>query len=126
MYRWIYLALGGGFALAFSVLVLPPLLSSRDIPGAFAAGFVNPYASGYALDAILCWCLLATWVIQEAREDGIRHGWIALLLGIAPGVATGLAAYLLMRAPQLRAACVNPTRPEACPASTPTCTEHRP
>lgn len=95
--------LGGGFALGFCLIVMPPLLADPDIVGAFAAGFVNPYASGYALDAILCWCVLAVWVIYEARNDGIRHGWVALLLGVAPGVATGFAVYLLLRLRQLPA-----------------------
>jgi len=89
--------LGLGFALAFCVLVVPPLLRDGDVLGAFAAGFVNPYAAGYALDAILSWCVLATWVIYEANTRGIRHGWVALLLGIVPGVATGFAGYLLLR-----------------------------
>lgn len=89
--------LGLGFALAFTLLVVPALLRDGDVVGAFAAGFVNPYASGYALDAILCWCVLAVWVLYEAKTLGIRHGWIALLLGVAPGVATGFAAYLLLR-----------------------------
>ncbi|HSW14178.1 MAG TPA: DUF2834 domain-containing protein [Solimonas sp.] len=89
--------LGLGFALAFLVVVMPAVLRDGDIVGGFAAGFVNPYASGYALDAILCWCVLAAWVAYEAKTLGIRHGWITLLLGIAPGVATGFAAYLLLR-----------------------------
>ena len=89
--------LGAGFALAFCLIVIPPLLANPDIVGAFAAGFVNPYSSGYSLDVITCWCVLAAWVAYEARNDGIRHGWIALLLGIVPGVATGFAVYLLLR-----------------------------
>ena len=93
--------LGAGFALAFCVIVIPPLLANPDIVGAFAAGFVNPYSSGYLLDVITCWCVLAAWVVYEARTEGIRHGWIALLLGIVPGVATGFAVYLLLRLRQL-------------------------
>lgn len=101
MYRFLYMALGAAFAIAFGLMVVPALLESGDIVGAFAAGFVNPYASGYALDAILCWCILAVWVVQEAREHHVRHGWVALLLGVAPGVATGFAIYLLIRERQL-------------------------
>lgn len=102
MYRFLYLALASVFAIAFGLVVLPALIASPDIIGAFAAGFVNPFSSGYALDAILCWCVLAVWVTQEARERGVRHGWIALALGVVPGVATGFALYLLMREPQLK------------------------
>ena len=97
LFKALVLLIGLGFAAAFAVLVLPPLLQNPDVLGAFAAGFVNPYASGYALDAICCWALLTVWVIHEARTEGVRHGWIAVLLGIAPGVATGFAAYLLLR-----------------------------
>lgn len=102
MYRMLYMLLAASFAIAFAVMVAPPLLASGDIPGAFADGFVNPYASGYALDAIICWCVLAVWVVQEAKQHHVRHGWIALVLGIAPGVATGFAVYLLMRERQLK------------------------
>lgn len=103
IFRYALWVLGLGFAGAFSLIVLPPLLEKPDVLGAFAAGFVNPYASGYALDAIFCWLVLAAWVIHEARTAHIRHGWVALLLGIAPGVATGFAAYLLLRLHQQRA-----------------------
>ena len=89
--------LGIGFALAFAGFVMPAFLAKPDVLGAFAGGFVNPFASGYALDTIVCWLILAAWVIHERTTAGIRHGWIALLLGIVPGVATGLAVYLLMR-----------------------------
>jgi hypothetical protein len=96
-FRILLWLLAVGFAAAFCVIVGPPLLAQPDVVGAFAAGFVNPYASGYALDAIMSWCVLALWVAYEAKTAGIRHGWVALLLGVVPGVATGFAVYLLMR-----------------------------
>lgn len=92
--------LGGGFAAAFALVVGPALIENPDVIAAFAAGFVNPFASGYALDAILCWLILAVWVMHERASRGIRHGWIALVLGVVPGVATGLALYLVMRLQQ--------------------------
>lgn len=95
--------LGATFAAIFAVLCIPPLLENPDIVAAAMAGFVNPFSSGYALDAIFCWLVLAVWVIHEARTLGIRHGWVALVLGAVPGVATGFALYLLMRARQLGA-----------------------
>jgi hypothetical protein len=100
LFRALLVLFGGGFAVAFVLIVLPPLLREADVIAAFAAGFVNPYATGYALDAILCWCVLAVWVIHEARSAGVRHGWLALVLGIVPGVATGFAVYLLLRLQQ--------------------------
>lgn len=96
-FRALIAVIGSLFALAFALLVVPPLLESRDVVGAFAAGFVNPYAAGYALDTICCWCVLTVWVIHEARAKGIRHGWLAVVLGVVPGVATGFAVYLLLR-----------------------------
>lgn len=97
MYRLLLLILGAGFALAFFVVCVPPMISNPDIIGAAMAGFVNPYASGYALDAIFCWLVLSVWVAYEAKTSGIRHGWVAVVLGVAPGVATGFAFYLLLR-----------------------------
>ncbi|HEY1076504.1 MAG TPA: DUF2834 domain-containing protein [Fontimonas sp.] len=102
-FKFLLVVLGAGFAVAFAVMVVPPLLASGDVVGAFAAGFVNPYSSGYALDAIMCWCVLAIWVLYERSTLGLRHGWVALLLGVVPGVATGFAFYLLLRTRQLGA-----------------------
>ena len=96
-YRALLLALALGFAVAFAVMVLPAALRETDITRFVTDGFVNPYGSGYSLDTILCWCVLAVWVIREARTMGVRHGWLALLLGLVPGVATGFAVYLLLR-----------------------------
>lgn len=92
-----------GFSIAFIGVCIPPLLHDRDIVGAFAAGFVNPYSSGYALDALSCWLVLAAWVLYEAKNSGVRGGWVALLLGVAPGVAAGFAFYLLLRMKQQKA-----------------------
>ena len=92
-----------GFTLAFAWLCGPPLLANPDIVGAFGAGFVNPFSSGYAMDAITTWCVLAAWVAYEARVRGVRHGWVALVLGVVPGVAVGLASYLLLRMKQDKA-----------------------
>lgn len=59
------------FTLYFSVVVVPPLIRNPDILGAFAAGFVNPYASGYSTDVIVCWFVLCMWVIYEASALSI-------------------------------------------------------
>lgn len=96
-FKVIVMAIGVVFTLFFFGVVVPPLIRHPDIVGAFGAGFVNPYASGYAMDAICCWAILAAWVFYEARTTKIKYGWIAVLLGIAPGVAVGLCFYLLLR-----------------------------
>jgi hypothetical protein len=101
LFKTFVVAIGVSFAAAFTYVVVPPLLDSGDIVGGFAAGFVNPYATGYALDTIACWCVLAVWVAYERSRYRVRHGWLALVLGVAPGVATGFALYLVLRMPQL-------------------------
>lgn len=89
------------FLAVFLLIVTPPVLASGDIVGAFAAGFVNPYASGYSTDVLACWAILAAWIAYEAKTLSIRHGWFCALLGIIPGVAVGFALYLLLRMRQL-------------------------
>jgi len=44
--------------------------------------------------------VLAAWVWHDRSQHRIRHGWVALVLGVVPGVATGLSVYLLMRLAQ--------------------------
>ena len=88
------------FTLIFCIVVVPPLIENPDIIGAFAAGFVNPYSSGYSADVFCCWAILLVWIIYEYPK--VKYGWICLLLGIVPGVAVGLALYLLLRTHQLK------------------------
>ena len=95
------LLLGGAFAVFFFVIVFPPLLESGDVVGAFAAGFVNPFASGYSTDVIICALILLVWVIYERRQIGIRHGWVVIPLSFFPGVAVAFAVYLVLRNRQL-------------------------
>ena len=94
-------AIGIAFTVFFCAVVVPPLLADPDILGALAAGFVNPYASGYSADVLCCWAVLAVWVWFEAKTRAIRHGWLCLLLAVVPGVAVGFACYLLLRQRQL-------------------------
>ncbi len=103
-YRVVIATVAIAFTGFFLVVPVPPALESGDIVGAFAGGFVNPYASAYALDAIGCWAVLAAWVAHEARTSGVRGGWACLLLGLVPGVVVGFAAYLVVRARQLEPA----------------------
>lgn len=87
------------FTLLFCILVIPPLIENPDVIGAFQAGFVNPYASGYSIDVFCCWAILLLWVIYESPH--VKHGWICLVIGIVPGVAVGFGVYLFMRTSQL-------------------------
>lgn len=109
IFRLFLILLAAGFTMAFAVICIPPFLANPDILGAFAGGFVNPYATGYALDAFFTWGVLAVWVVYEARTKGFRHGWVALVLGIVPGVAVGLACYLLLRLKQEQGKEANPS-----------------
>lgn len=102
LFRRLLIAAAVFFSVFFAVVVVPPLIANPDIWGAFAAGFVNPYSSGYSTDVLVCWFVLAVWVVYEAKAYSIRHGWICLLIGIVPGVAVGFALYLLLRTKQLK------------------------
>ncbi len=104
IFRGLCLALALGFTAVFCGVVVPPLLDDPDVLGAFGAGFVNPYASGYSADVLFCWAILAVWVAHDATTRKVKHGWICLALGVVPGVAVGLALYLVLRSRQLRAA----------------------
>ena len=96
-FRIAIIAVALGFTCLFGVVVVPPLIADPDIVGAFGAGFVNPYASGYSSDVLACWLILAIWIAYEAKANSVRHGWLCLVLGVVPGVAVGFAAYLLLR-----------------------------
>lgn len=100
-FKLVVSAIGIGFALFFVVTVVPPLVENPDVIGAAMAGFVNPYAAGYATDTILCWFVLAVWVIYEASNRDVKHGWLCLLIGVVPGVASGFALYLVLRSTQI-------------------------
>lgn len=101
LFEVLVIVAGGAFALLFFIIVVPPLLESGDVLGAFAAGFVNPYSTGYSLDVILCAVILFIWIFYERSALGVRYGWIAIPLSFAPGVATGFAVYLVIRSRQL-------------------------
>lgn len=94
--------IGFAFFLFFCVVVLPPALAGGDVMGAFAAGFVNPYAAGYSFDVIMCYFALVIWVLYERRNFGVKGGYICLALGIVPGVAVGMALYMIVRLRQLK------------------------
>lgn len=94
-------AIAIAFTAVFTIIVIPALIENPDIIGAFAAGFVNPFSSGYSSDVIFCWLALFIWVIYEAKTFSIKHGWLCLLLGVIPGVAVGFSLYLVIRHSQL-------------------------
>lgn len=102
-FEQIVLSLAGIFTLAFCYLVIPPLITDFAVISAFSAGFVNPFSSAYAIDAISCWLILAVWVRYEAINFSIKYGWLCLILGVIPGVAAGLGLYLVVRQRQLGA-----------------------
>lgn len=96
-YKVTIIAAAAVFTALFAYWCIPPLISNPDIIGAFAAGFVNPYSSGYSADVIACWVILSAWIVYERRALGVRYGLWCILLGVIPGVAVGFAAYLLLR-----------------------------
>ncbi len=97
-FDWIVIALATAFVVVFALVVVPQFIDDGfDIIGAFDAGFVNPYASGFAIDTIFTYAILFAWVVYEAQYRDVQHGWVALVLGLVIGVALGLALYLLIR-----------------------------
>lgn len=90
-----------GFTIFFFLAFLPPILTDKDIFLVLSSGFVNPYAAGYSIDLIACWLVLIVWVWHEAAVKGTKHGWVCIILGLAPGVVVGFASYLLLRNSQL-------------------------
>lgn len=97
LFETLTILLGLAFTLAFFVIVVPPLLADGDIVGAFTAGFVNPYSSGYSLDVIITGLILIVWILYERQSLGVRYGWVCIVLSVAPGVATAFALYLVLR-----------------------------
>jgi len=62
IYRTLLYAIAIGFSAVFLVILLPPFVRQPDLFSAIMAGFVNPYASAFALDAICSWCVLGVLV----------------------------------------------------------------
>ena len=91
IYRYSLVLIAIGFAAFFFITLGPLLIQNPDVVEAFKAGYVNPYSSGFATDAIACWFVLTVWVIYDYRKHNIQYGWVAVLLGLVPGVATGFA-----------------------------------
>lgn len=100
-FEYSVILLGAIFTIAFALIVVPALIESRDVIGAFSAGFVNPFSTGYSLDAIICALILITWVLYERSSLNIRYGWVVIPLSFVPGVATAFAVYLIIRSRQL-------------------------
>ena len=71
VFEFTTIALGAAFAIAFCFIVVPPLLETGDVIGAFAAGFVNPFSSGYSMDVIICGVILLVWIIHERSSFGM-------------------------------------------------------
>ena len=101
IYKATIIAAATVFTALFAYWCIPPLIADPDIVAAFAAGFVNPYSSGYSADVLACWVILSAWILYERRTLGVRHGLWFIALGVIPGVAVGFAGYLLLRMRQL-------------------------
>jgi len=93
----------GIFLAVFLFYTLPAAMELNDVFQSFAAGFVNPLATGYSVDVIASGFILIFWILFEAKHHGIRYGWLCIILCLVPGVAVGFAAYLLLRQKQFNA-----------------------
>lgn len=97
-FHWTLLFLAVAFTVAVGWIVVPPLVESDlGVVQAFRDAFANPYSSGFAVNTLFTFAVLCVWVIYEAQRRGVRRGWIALVVCLVPGVAAGLATYLLIR-----------------------------
>lgn len=83
------------------IYAMPYAIELADPISISLAGFVNPISSAWATDVITTWCILAFWIFYEAKQYGIKRGWVCLPLGIFPGVAFGFCLYLLIRHKQI-------------------------
>jgi hypothetical protein len=90
------------FILVFVFYTLPYALEVNDFIEVSLAGFANPITSGWSVDVITCWFIMSFWIFYEAKQYGVKRGWICLPLGIFPGVAFGLCLYLLLRHKQVK------------------------
>lgn len=102
MFKATTIAVAAIFTGIFCWVVIPPLVANPDIIGALAAGFANPYSSGYSADVLACWAILTAWITHEAQAYGVKHGWLCVLLCLFPGVAVGFGAYLPIRMRQVK------------------------
>lgn len=103
VFKAVIIAAALAFLAVFALVVTPPLIAHPDVIGAFAAGFVDPYASGYSAYTLACGVILSAWILYEPHTHGIRHNWVCIALGTVPGVAVGFALHLLIRARQMAA-----------------------
>ena len=102
VFKTLLFLLGAGFGLLFIIIVIPAFIQAPNIIAAFGAGFVNPFSTGYSLDVLFCYNILAVWIIYEAKAYSVKHGWICLVVGAVPGVAVGFALYLVIRQKYLK------------------------
>jgi len=101
-FKYALILIAIGFTIFFLVAFVPPVIADQDLLLVLSSGFVNPYATGYSVDLITCWVVLIFWILYESKSTNIKHGWVCIVLGLVPGVAVGLATYLLLRHIQLK------------------------
>ena len=96
-FDWVLMGLAAAFVVVLAVVVGPTFFGDGlNVFTAFEKSFVNPYAAAVSVDALFTYALLAAWVIYESQHREVRHGWLALVLGLI-GITVGLAFYLLVR-----------------------------
>ena len=70
-FKAIIIAAATVFMALFVYWCIPPMIENPNLIGAFAAGFVNPYASGYAADTLACWAILPAWIAHLRRGQRV-------------------------------------------------------
>lgn len=80
-FNLVYLASGGSFA-------LQPFL---------AAVSANPVTTGITWDVYIAAVVASIWMVRDARERGLRGGWLHVLACFAIGLAFAFPLYLARR-----------------------------
>jgi len=93
----------GAAAVFVAVYLLYSLPAAIDmaVMDVIYAGFVNPIASGYSVDALCSWFIFVCWVLFERQQYGIKWGWVCILIATVPGIALGFCVYLIVRQKQM-------------------------
>ena len=97
-FDWVLIGLSAVFLALLAVVMLPTFFADGlNVITAVEEMFANPYAAGVSIDVIFTYLVMAAWIVYENEYRGVRHGWVALVVGLVLGVAVGLAIYLLVR-----------------------------
>ena len=65
--------------------------------------FGNYVSAAFGLDLLWVFVVFCTWVLMDSRKQGVKHGWLFLVLALLFGVSGPFPLYLYFREQKLRA-----------------------